>query len=341
MSSLAWLSKKLDDGRVACEACNQHCTLSEGEYGICGIRKVENGELLLLTYGIAAAINVDPIEKKPMFHFLPESRVFSFGTVGCNFSCHFCQNADISQYPKEHHHEIIGSKLSPHRAVELALEYECKSIAYTYNEPVVFLEYTYDTAKIAHEAGLKNIYVTSGYETHKAIDTIAPFLDGMNIDIKGYTQSFYKNICGASLKPVLDTIEYAHKKGIWIETTTLLIPSHNDSDEEIRAIARFQANLDPYMPWHISAFHPMYKMLNLPRTPSETLRRAYEIGKEEGLNYVYVGNIDDNARESTYCPKCTKLLINRHGHIGQYVTNHLSNHNSCPYCGTLIAGVWK
>jgi pyruvate formate lyase activating enzyme len=341
MSSLAWLSKKLDDGRVACEACNQHCTLTEGEYGICGIRQVVNGELLLLTYGIAAAVNVDPIEKKPMFHFLPESKVFSFGTVGCNFSCQFCQNADISQYPKEHHHEIIGSKLSPRRAVELALEYDCKSIAYTYNEPVVFFEYTYDTAKLAHEAGLKNIYVTSGYETHKAIDTIAPFLDGMNIDIKGYSQSFYKNICGASLKPVLDTIEYAHKKGIWIETTTLLIPGHNDSDEEIRAIARFQANLDPYMPWHISAFHPMYKMVNIPRTPPETLRRAYEIGKEEGLKYLYVGNIDDNARESTYCPSCTKLLINRHGHIGQYVTNDLVNHNSCPYCGTVIAGVWE
>lgn len=340
MSSIAWLSKKLDDGRIACEACNQHCILNEGEYGICGIRKVENGELYLLTYGLAAAVNVDPIEKKPMFHFLPGSSVFSFGTVGCNLSCKFCQNADISQYPKEHIHDIIGHPLSPQRAVDFALKNGCKSIAYTYNEPVVFFEYTYDTAKLAHEAGLKNIYVTSGYETHKAIDTIAPYLDGMNIDIKGYNQSFYKDICGASLKPVLDTIEYAHKKGIWIETTTLLISGYNDSDEEIRSIAQFQANLDTNMPWHISAFHPMYKMLNVPRTPAQTLRRAYDIGKDVGLRYVYVGNIDDEARESTYCPKCGMLVIDRHGHIGQYVTNHLVNNNQCPSCAYSLHGIW-
>jgi pyruvate formate lyase activating enzyme len=341
MSSLAWLSRKLDDGRIACEACNQHCKLSEGEYGICGIRQVQDGELQLLTYGLAAAVNVDPIEKKPMFHLLPGSKVFSFGTVGCNFTCKFCQNSDISQYPKEHHHEIFGRPLSPQAAVELALEYKCDSIAYTYNEPVVFFEYTYDTARLAHEAGLKNIYVTSGYETHQALDTIAPYLDGMNIDIKGYDQSFYRDICGASLKPVLDTIEYAHKKGIWIETTTLLIPGYNDSDEEIRAIAEFQSELDPAMPWHISGFHPMYKMQDIPRTQASTLRRAYEIGKKAGLKYVYVGNIDDETRESTYCPSCHKLVIDRHGHIGQYVTNHLKNLNSCPYCGTLIDGIWK
>lgn len=341
MSSLAWLSHKLEDGRIACEACNQHCKLSEGEYGICGIRKVEEGELYLLTYGLAAAVNVDPIEKKPMFHFLPGSQVFSFGTVGCNFSCKFCQNADISQYPKDHHHDIFGSSLPPQRAVDLALEYGCQSIAYTYNEPVVFFEYTYDTARIAHEAGLKNIYVTSGYETHKALDTIEPFLDGMNIDIKGFDQSFYKDICGASLKPVLDTIEYAHKKGIWIETTTLLIPGKNDSDEEIRKIAEFQASLDPSMPWHISAFHPMYKMLDVPRTPPATLRRAYEIGKEAGLKYVYVGNLDDKSRETTYCPSCQKPLIDRHGHIGQFVLNHLVNLNECSYCSTRIEGVWQ
>lgn len=341
MSSPAWLSHKLDDGRIACDACNQHCKLSEGEYGVCGIRKVENGGLQLLTYGLAAAVNVDPVEKKPMFHFLPGSRIFSFGTVGCNFSCKFCQNADISQYPKEHNHEIIGQPLSPQKAVDLALEYECQSMAYTYNEPVVFFEYTYDTAKIAHEAGLKNVYVTSGYETHKAIDTIAPFLDGMNIDIKGYSQSFYKDICGSSLKPVLDTIEYAHQKGIWIETTTLLIPGLNDSDEEIRAIAEYQAALDPSMPWHISAFHPMYKMLDRPRTPASTLVRAYNIGKEAGLKYVYVGNIDDEDRESTYCPGCGKMVIDRQGYIGQYVTNHLDKEGNCPYCKTHIAGVWN
>lgn len=341
MSHVAWLSHTLEDGRIACEACNQHCVLHEGEYGICGIRQVQNGKLILLTYGLAAAVNVDPVEKKPMFHFLPGSKVFSFGTVGCNFSCKFCQNADISQYPKEHRHEITGRSLSPQQAVDAALAYGCDSIAYTYNEPVVFFEYTYDTAKLAHEAGLKNIYVTSGYETHKAIDTIAPYLDGMNIDIKGFSQSFYKEICGGSLKPVLDTIDYAHKKGIWIETTTLLIPGYNDSDDEIRAIAQFQADLDPTIPWHISGFHPMYKMLDTPRTPPSTLRHAYDIGKEAGLKYVYVGNIDDEARESTYCPQCNALVIDRHGHIGQYVTNHLIDTNHCPSCSYALHGIWK
>lgn len=340
MSAKAWLSKELDDGRILCEACNQHCKLHENEYGLCGVRKVENGKLCLLVYGLAAAVNVDPIEKKPMFHVLPGSKIFSFGTVGCNFSCKFCQNYDISQYPQEHHHEIIGHKLSPQNALDLALKEHCQSIAYTYNEPAIFFEYAYDTAKLAHEAGLKNIYVTNGYETHKAIDTIAPFLDGMNIDIKGFSQSFYKEICGSSLKPVLDTIEYAHKKGIWIETTTLLIPGYNDSDEEIQSIAKFQADLDPSMPWHISGFYPMYKMLSTPPTPPETLKRAYAIGKEMGLKYVYVGNIDDEARESTYCPQCKKLVIDRQGHIGQYVTNHLDKEGICPNCGYKIEGIW-
>lgn len=340
MSALAWLSQKLDDGRIVCEACHHHCKLHENEYGLCGVRKVENGELRLLVYGLAAAMNVDPIEKKPMFHFLPGSSIFSFGTVGCNFSCQFCQNFDISQYPKEHHHEIVGSHLSPRDAIMLAQKHHCQSIAYTYNEPTVFFEYSYDTAKLAHEAGLKNVYVTNGYETHKAIDTLAPFVEGMNIDIKGYSQSFYKEICGASLKPVLDTVAYAYKKGIWIETTTLLIPGHNDSDEEIRAIAKFQADLNPSMPWHISAFYPMYQMQDVSPTPLSTLKRAYEIGKDAGLSYVYVGNIDDESRESTYCPKCKKLVINRRGYIGQYVTNDLNDDGICPHCHYKLEGIW-
>ncbi len=340
MSAPAWLSKKLDDGRIHCEACNQHCKLHEGEYGVCGVRKVENGELQLLTYGLAAAVNVDPVEKKPMFHFLPNSLAFSVGTVGCNFSCQFCQNADISQYPQTHGHRLKGQPLSPRQIVELAQEYKCASIAYTYNEPVVFFEYTYDTAKLAHEAGLKNIYVTSGYETHRAIDTLAPYLDGMNIDIKAFSDDFYQEICGAKLKPVLDTVRYAHGKGIWIEVTTLLIPGKNDSEEEIRAIARFLADLDPNIPWHVSGFYPQYKMLDTPPTPPSTLIRAYEIGKEEGLNFVYIGNYDDEDRESTYCPSCGFKVIERHGHIGQFVQNHLGPEGKCPECGTHIPGVW-
>ncbi len=340
MSAPAWLSKKLEDGRIVCEACSHRCKLKEGQYGICGVRKVENGQLRLLVYGLAAAVNVDPVEKKPMFHFQPGSKSFSFGTVGCNFRCQFCQNFDISQYPKEHDHRIFGEKLPPQKAVEAALRYGCESIAYTYNEPIVFFEYTYDTAKLAHEKGLKNIYVTSGYETHRAIDELAPFVDGMNIDIKGFTDAFYKKICGARLEPVLDAIRYAHKKGIWIETTTLLIPGKNDSDEEIRDIAKFLVDLDSAIPWHLSAFYPMYKMLDVPPTPAKTLRRAYEIGKEEGLKYVYVGNLDDEDRESTYCPSCQKRVIDRRGRIGQYVTNHLDADGTCPFCGYRLEGVW-
>lgn len=340
MSSHAWLSHSLNDGRVACDACHHHCKLREGEYGICGVRKVEEGKLRLLVYAKAAAAHVDPIEKKPMFHFLPSSHVFSFGTVGCNFSCQFCQNYDISQYPKTKEHHIFGETLTPEMIVALALKQGCQSIAYTYNEPAVFFEYTYDTAKLAHEAGLKNIYVTSGYETHEAIDAIAPFLDGMNIDIKAFSQSFYKEVCGASLKPVLDTLTYAHQKGIWIETTTLIIPTLNDSDDMLREIAHFQANLDPAMPWHISAFHPTYKMLHLPPTPHATLTRAYAIGKEAGLKYVYVGNVEDSAHESTYCPHCHTKVIQRKGHLGEKVSNTLTPNGACPHCGYGIEGIW-
>ena len=341
MSHTAWLSKEIHNSKVLCEACSQACVLQENEFGKCGVRKVDNGELKLLVYGLAAAANIDPIEKKPMYHFLPQSDVMSIGTVGCNFSCTFCQNHEISQYPKEHLHQIKGQNFLPDNIVDLAIDNNCKSIAYTYNEPIVFFEYTYDIAKLAHERGLKNIYVTSGYETHKAIDLLAPYIDGMNIDIKSFSDTFYKEICGARLKPVLDTVKYAYSKGIWIEITTLLIEGKNDSDEEIREIAKFIANLDRSIPWHLSAFHPMYKMQDTPRTSLATLRRAYKIGQEEGLEHLYVGNIDAEEFTSTYCPKCSKKVIDRKGHIGQFVTNKLDEHGSCPYCNSIIKGVWE
>ena len=341
MSHKAWLSKELGSGKILCQACAQACKLDEGEYGICGVRKVEGGELKLLVYGLAAAANIDPVEKKPMFHFLPKSRAFSVGTVGCNFSCKFCQNYEISQYPKEHTLCIVGSELPPERIVELAIENRCDSIAYTYNEPIVFFEYTYDTAKLAHEKGLKNIYVTSGFETHKAIDLLEPYIDGMNIDIKSFSDEFYKEICGARLKPVLEAVKYAHSKGIWVEITTLLIQGKNDSDDEIRSIAKFIAEVDPSIPWHLSAFHPMYKMLDVPRTPESTLLRAYKIGQEEGLKYLYIGNIDNEDHESTYCPDCKSRVIDRSGNIGQFVTNELDENGVCPECGYALEGVWS
>jgi pyruvate formate lyase activating enzyme len=230
--------------------------------------------------------------------------------------------------------------LPPEKIEQLAIENRCASIAYTYNEPVVFFEYTYDTAKLAHAKGLKNIYVTSGYETKKSIDLLAPYVDGMNIDIKSFSDEFYKNICGARLKPVLECVKHAHEKGIWVEITTLMIQGKNDSDEEIRSIAKFIAEIDPAIPWHLSAFHPMYKMLDVPRTPQSTLRRAYKIAQEEGLKYIYVGNIDDNDYESTYCPECKQKVIDRSGNIGQYVTNKLDENGNCPHCNYRLEGIW-
>ncbi len=340
MSAKAWLSKKLPSGKILCEACAHACKLDEGEYGICGVRKVENGELKLLVYGKAAAMNVDPVEKKPMFHFLPNTQVFSFGTVGCNLSCSFCQNFEISQFPQEHEHKIFGHDLPPKKAVELALAHGCSSIAYTYNEPIVWFEYSYDTAKLAKEAGLKNIYVTSGYETDKALEHLSKVIDGMNIDLKAFSDRFYKELCGARLKPVLHAIEEAYKKDLWIEITTLFIPGQNDSEEEMRQIANFIASLDTAIPWHVSGFYPTYKMTDTHPTPPETLLKAYEIGRAEGLKFVYVGNFNAPQFETTYCPACGYAVIERSGYIGNEVKNHLVD-GRCPKCGTFIPGVWK
>lgn len=340
MKTAAWLSEKKHENKVLCKACSQRCVLGEGEYGKCGIRKNEGGQLYLTVYGLAAAYNIDPVEKKPLFHFLPGTDILSVGTVGCNFSCKFCQNFEISQYPKEHNFEMFGTTLMPETIVNIAKTRKIPSIAFTYNEPVVVFEYAYDTFRLAKKYGIKTVFVSSGYETKDAVDTIAPYLDAANIDLKAFTDRFYREICGARLKPVLESIEYHHKKGIWIEITTLIIPGENDSKEELRDIARFIASIDRNIPWHISRFYPMYKMLDKPPTPIPRLKEAYKIGKEEGLNYVYVGNIIDEDRESTYCPNCHFKVIERTGYVGQYVTNHLVD-GKCPECGTEIAGVWR
>jgi len=340
MKALAWISEKRKENKVLCKACNQRCVLDVGDYGKCGIRKNENGDLYLTVYGLAAAFNIDPIEKKPLFHFLPGTEILSVGTVGCNFGCKFCQNFEISQYPQEHNYEVFGTTLMPETIVNIAKTRKIPSIAFTYNEPVVVFEYAYDTFKLAKQNGIKTVFVSSGYETKEAIDTIKPYLNAANIDLKAFTDRFYRKICGARLKPVLDSIEYTYKQGIWIEITTLIIPGENDSKEELRDIARFIASIDKNIPWHVSRFYPMYKMLDRPPTPIEKLKEAYEIGKEEGLNYVYVGNVLDEDRKSTYCPSCGFKVIDRTGYVGQYVTNHLVD-GKCPKCNTPIAGVWK
>ncbi len=341
MKALAWMSEKKDNGKVLCKACNQRCVLDKEEIGKCGIRAVgEDGNLYLTTYGLAAAYNVDPVEKKPLYHFLPGTPIFSVGTVGCNMSCKFCQNWEISQYPQTHNGEVFGVPLMPETIVNICETNNIPSIAYTYNEPVVFFEYAYDTMKLAKEKGIKNVFVSSGYETKEALEMLKPYLDAMNIDLKAFDDKFYREIVGARLKPVLKTIEHAKDLGIWVELTTLLIPGYNDSEEELREAAKWIASVDKNMPWHLSRFFPAWKMKDVPPTPIETLRKAYEIGKEAGLNYVYVGNLDDEDRESTYCPNCGFRVIDRRGHLGQFVENHLKD-GKCPKCGTEIPGVWK
>ncbi|MCK4552711.1 AmmeMemoRadiSam system radical SAM enzyme [Candidatus Pacearchaeota archaeon] len=281
--------KKLKDKNVQCLACSHRCLISKGRTGICGVRQNIGGKLYLLVYGKVMAKYIDPIEKKPLYHFLPGTYAYSIGTVGCNFRCSFCQNYDISQF-KEFYGKVLGEKITPKQIVNEAIKNKCKSIAYTYNEPTIFAEFAHDTAKLAKQKNLKNILVTNGYMTKECLDYISPYIDAMNIDLKSFNDKFYLKICKARLKPVLETIKLAHKKKIWIEITTLIIPGENDSKEELEQIARFIASVDKNIPWHISRFFPAYKMLNKPITPIEKLKQAEKIGKKY-LKYVYIGNV--------------------------------------------------
>lgn len=336
----AWLHTKLDSKKIRCDACAHFCVLSDGETGKCGVRKAHSGELSLEVYGLLNAINIDPIEKKPLYHFLPNTQILSVGTVGCNFSCAFCQNYELSQYPKEHGGEVVGRFISPQQLVAIAKERNIPSIAFTYNEPVIYFEYAYNVMKLAKEAGIKTVFVTSGYESKKTIELSMGLLDAMNIDIKSFNEDFYRDICGAKLKPVLECVENALKAGIWVEITTLLIPGYNDSDKEIEEICKFVKSLGMETPIHFSAFHGAYKMKDLPPTPHETLNRAYEIAKSLNLRHVYVGNVFDYERQNTYCAACKELLIERSGYLGERVKNHLSDEGVCPRCNYRLKGVF-
>jgi pyruvate formate lyase activating enzyme len=332
----AWLSKKLKNGSVECLACSHHCRISPGYKGVCGVRKNIDGDLQLLVYGRAAAINIDPIEKKPLFHFYPNTPVFSFGTVGCNFRCTFCQNWDISQFQKTHNDEEImdaGTELTPEEIIKTCLRQKIPAVAFTYNEPGIFFEYAYDTAKLAKENGLKTVYVSNGFESHEALTKIKPYLDAINTDLKGFTEDYYVKICGGRLEPVKENIKWIWENGIWQEVTTLITTNHNDSDEEIKNIADFLASISPDMPWHISRYFPAYQMDD-PPTPFKTLEKAYKIGKEAGLRYVYVGNVLSEGMEDTYCPKCKKAVITRTG----YMVENLLKKDACPYCKEKIPG---
>jgi pyruvate formate lyase activating enzyme len=283
--------KKLEGKKVQCIACNHYCKISEGKTGICRVRKNIGGELFLLVYGLPIAVHVDPIEKKPLYHFLPGSKAFSIGTVGCNFRCDWCQNFDITLEWKT----ISGISMTPKKIISEAISTGCKSIAYTYNEPAIFAEFVKDCSILAKKKNLKNIWVTNGYFSKECLDYFSEdkLIDAMNIDLKSFSEETYQKYCGAKLKPVLDSIKYAYKKGIHLEITTLIIPNVNDGEKELREIAKFIFSVDKKgeIPWHISRFFPMYKMADRNQTPIETLKIAEKIGKQEGLKYVHVGNV--------------------------------------------------
>jgi len=333
----AMLYSPLEEGKVRCYLCNHHCNISPSKRGICGVRENREGKLYTLVFGRAISMNVDPIEKKPIFHLYPGSTSFSIATVGCNFRCLQCQNHEISQMSMDQD-RIDGSTVSPSKIVSLAKEYRCQSISYTYTEPTIYFEYAYETAALASKEGIKNIFVTNGYMTEEALKTIQPYLDAANVDLKSFQEKFYKEVCGARLKPVLENLRLMRQLGIWVEITTLVIPTLNDSDKEFEEIAQFILSLGPEVPWHISAFYPTYKMLNLPRTPASLLHRAREIGIRAGLQYVYCGNIPGEEGEDTFCPHCGRRVIERAGF--RVVKNEVVK-GECCHCHTKIDGVWN
>lgn len=332
----AMLYEKLAEGKVKCHLCSHRCVIFPGKRGICQVRENRDGTLYSLVYGKIVSAAIDPIEKKPLFHFHPSTASYSIATVGCNFHCLHCQNHYISQYPRDNKGAIIGEELAPKDIVREAKRLGCKSISYTYVEPTIFFEYAYDTAKLAHDAGIKNVFVSNGYMTEEATRTIAPYLDAINIDIKGFTEEFYRKICGARLQPVLDSVKLMKELKIWVEVTTLIIPTLNDSEEELQQIAEFIKSVSPAIPWHVTQFHPHYKQMSLPPTPFFSLRRAREIGQEVGLRYVYEGNIPGEEGENTYCYKCGQLLIRR---FGFSILRYDLVEGRCHKCGAQIDGV--
>ncbi len=330
------LYEKIGDKKVQCNLCAHRCKINEGKKGICLVRENKDGTLYTLVYGRTISQHVDPIEKKPLFHFYPGTTAYSISTVGCNFKCQFCQNWEISQMVRDEH-LIMGNEASPKSIVENAKKYGGKSIAYTYTEPTIFFEYAYDTAKLAHEVDIKNVFVTNGYMTEEAIKKFEPYLDAANIDIKSFSDDFYRKLCGAKLQPVLDTLKLMKKLGIWVEVTTLIIPTLNDSPDELRKIAKFIVNeLGDNTPWHISRFYPSYNLKDKPPTPIDTIHKAREIGLNEGLKYVYEGNVPGSTGENTYCPNCKNLVIQRLGY--QIIKKDIKD-GICQYCSYEIDGV--
>ena len=333
--AILWEPLAPDDQRVRCNLCAHRCVIPPGRLGACCVRENVGGRLFTLVYDRTISQHVDPIEKKPLFHFLPGTTAFSIATPGCNFRCAFCQNWEISQLPREG--ALMGSLLKPADVARAARRYGSASIAYTYTEPTIFAEYALDCAREARALGIKNVFVSNGYMTPQLIDLMDGLIDGINVDLKAGRGEFYRRISGAGLQPVLDNLKLLRKHNIWLEVTTLVIPGLNDTDEELRWVAKYLVDeVGPDTPWHISRFFPQYRMADTPPTPASVLEAAFRIGKEAGLHYVYVGNLPGHKAESTYCPGCGKLVIERAGY--QLGRRNLRD-GKCAFCATPIAGV--
>jgi len=332
----AMLYDKLSNDRVRCRVCSHCCVIEPGARGICAVRENVDGTLVSLVYGRLIARDIDPIEKKPLYHYYPGTRAYSIASVGCNFTCLNCQNHYISQYPREHGGRIVGDSVPAEQVVDEAVAGGCRTIAYTYTEPTVAIEYVLEVMRLARAAGLGNAWVSNGYFTEETFAEIAPHLDAINVDLKGISDAVYHEIVGANVRPVLDTIERVHRAGIWIEVTTLVIPGVNDAEDELRWIAEAICGVSPAIPWHVSRFFPAYRLGDRPPTPIEALERAFRIGREVGLRYVYLGNVPGEGEE-TRCATCGERLVVRGGYR---IRENRLDEGACPVCGTRADGVW-
>ncbi len=320
--------------QVHCYLCAHHCRIGPGGLGKCGVRENQDGVLYTLVYGCPISTAVDPIEKKPLFHFLPGTSTYSLATVGCNFTCSFCQNAEISQMPADQG-RVVGKPMTPETVVAGALATGCRSISYTYTEPTIFYEYARDCARLATAEGLKNVFVTNGFMTAEMLADIDGHLHAANVDLKSFSDEFYRSLTGARLKPVLDSIRRLHAMGVWLEVTTLLIPGRNDDDAELRGLAEFLVSVSPDIPWHVSRFWPTYRLMDAPATPVSTVEKAVRIGRDAGLRYVYGGNVPGHSSESTQCPECGSVVMER---AGNSLKRDRTAGGRCPECGCQIAG---
>lgn len=326
-----------EDGRIRCDLCPRACTLRDGQRGFCYTRMAQGQKMVLDTYGRCSGLGLDPIEKKPLYHFLPGSQVLSFGTAGCNLNCRFCQNWDIS---KARENDRLTTAVSPGEIADLAVHYGAQSVAFTYNDPTIFAEYAIDTARACHVEKLRTVAVSAGYISAEPRREMYAEMDGANLDLKGFTEDFYWHLTGAHLHDVLETIAYVcNETECWVELTTLLIPGHNDYDEEIQKLSKWIVdNVGPDVPLHFSAFHPDWKMRDVPRTPAITLQRAREIARSEGVRFVYIGNIRDREGGTTFCPGCGAALIVRDWF--DVCENTVGESGQCPRCATVLPGVW-